>query len=196
MMQSGRRPVVGVMGSSSLPHADLAEPLGRWLARAGVHLLTGGGVAAMEAVSRAFAETSPREGVVIGVLPADLQNGDTVPRPGYPNPAVEIAIFTHLPLSGISGTDLRSRNHINVLSSDVIVALPGGEGTQSEVELAVRYRKPVVAFFGPYDVAWAVPASVPVARSLDEVASFVSAALGAGRLAPWREPPTAGAATL
>ena len=49
-----RLPIVGVMGSGSHPHADLAEPLGRWLAAQGVHLLTGGGAGVMEAVSRAF----------------------------------------------------------------------------------------------------------------------------------------------
>ena len=29
-----------------------------------------------------------------------------------------------------------SRNHVNVLSSDVVVALPGGPGTLSELRLA------------------------------------------------------------
>ncbi len=177
MTSSGRRrPVVGVMGSSSRSYEDLAEPLGRALAGMGVHLLTGGGVAAMEAVSRAFASVSPRAGLVVGILPSDLQDGGPVPRAGYPNPWVEIAIFTHLPLSGISGTDARSRNHINVLSSDVVVALPGGEGTQSEVALAVRYGKPVIAFFGDHQVEWRVPRGVPVATTLGEVETFVGCA--------------------
>ena len=176
-----RRPVVGVMGSSSRAYEDLAEPLGRWIASLGVHLLNGGGVATMEAVSRAFTEVSPREGLVIGVLPADLPDGAAVPRAGYPNPFVEIAIFTHLPLSGIAGTDPRSRNHINILSSDVVVILPGSEGTQSEMELAVRYAKPVIAYFGDHPVAWMVPDGVPVARTLADVKRFVRSSL-AGRL--------------
>jgi uncharacterized protein (TIGR00725 family) len=169
MTSSARRqPIVGVMGSSSRSYEELAEPLGRFLAGMGVHLLTGGGVAAMEAVSRAFASVSPRAGLVVGVLPSDLQDGRPVPRAG---------IFTHLPLSGISGADARSRNHINVLSSDVVVALPGGEGTQSEVELAVRYGKPVIAFFGDHVVEWRVPDGVVVARSLAEVRRFIEARL-------------------
>ena len=172
-----RRPVVGVMGSSTQSYADLAEPLGRWLASAGVHLLTGGGVGTMQAVSRAFADVQPRAGMVIGVLPADLPDGIAVPRAGYPNPFVEVAIFTHLPLSGIAGTDPRSRNHINILSSDVVVVLPGNEGTESEMTLAVRYKKPVVAFFGDYAVDWRPPEGVPVARTLDEVERFVRAEL-------------------
>jgi predicted Rossmann-fold nucleotide-binding protein len=135
----------------------------------------------MEAVSRAFADVRPRAGIVVGVLPADLPDGVAVPRQGYPNPSVEIAIFTHLPLSGITGTDARSRNHINVLSSDVVVVLPGSEGTESEMTLAVRYGKPVVAFFGQHAVDWQPPAGVPVARTMAEVEAFVRTSL-AGRL--------------
>jgi uncharacterized protein (TIGR00725 family) len=176
-----RRPVVGVMGSSTGAFEDLAVPLGRWLASLGVHLLNGGGVATMEAVSRAFTDVSPREGLVIGVLPADLPDGSVVPRPGYPNAFVEIAIFTHLPLSGITGTDPRSRNHINILSSDVVIVLPGGEGTQSEMELAVRYGRPVIAYFGDHPVEWPVPDGVPVAREIGGVERFVRSSL-AGRL--------------
>ena len=176
-----RRPVVGVMGSSSRAYEDLAGPLGRWLASVGVHLLTGGGVGTMAAVSRAFAGVQPRAGLVVGVLPADLPDGIAVPRAGYPNPSVELAIFTHLPLSGISGTDPRSRNHINILSSDVVVVLPGNEGTESEMMLAVRYRKPVIAFFGDHSVDWQPPDGVPIARTMADVERFVREKL-AGRL--------------
>jgi uncharacterized protein (TIGR00725 family) len=175
---SFRRPVVGVMGSSTRGYEDLAVPLGRWLASAGVHLLTGGGVGTMEAVSRAFAEVQPRAGLVVGVLPADLPDGIAVPRAGYPNPFVELAIFTHLPLSGIAGTDPRSRNHINILSSDVVIVLPGNEGTESEMTLAVRYRKPAIAFFGEHAVDWKPPAGVPVARTMAEVERFVWDVIG------------------
>ena len=47
---------------------------------------------------------------------------------------------SHLP----SGAYDRSRNHINVLSADVVVALRGGIGTKHEVKLARDYGKPVV----------------------------------------------------
>jgi predicted Rossmann-fold nucleotide-binding protein len=183
-----RRPVVGVMGSSTRAYEDLAEPLGRWLASIGVNLLTGGGVGTMEAVSRAFADVEPRAGLVIGVLPADLPDGIAVPRAGYPNPSVELAIFTHLPLSGIAGTDLRSRNHINILSSDVVIVLPGNEGTESEMMLAVRYKKPVIAYFGEHTVDWQPPPGVPVARTMADVVSFVREAL-TGRVSPGSEDP-------
>ena len=75
--------------------------------------------------------------------------------------------------------DPLSRNHINVLSSDVIVALPGGAGTRSEVELAVMYRKPVISYLGEDGVIEGLSAgTVPVAVNLDEVARFVTSRSG------------------
>ena len=152
----GRRPVVAVIGSGRTadPHS---EEIGRLVATLGMDLLTGGGRGVMEAVSRAFFETSSRNGIVIGVIPASveplaaIERRDETPvdyRPpaGYPNPWVELAIYTHLPDSGREGTLRSSRNHINVLSADAIVALPGEEGTQSEMWLAVRYGVPIVAY--------------------------------------------------
>ncbi|MCA9604114.1 MAG: molybdenum cofactor carrier protein [Myxococcales bacterium] len=153
------------MGSGSEPHEALAAPLGRWIAERGHHLLTGGGGGVMAAVSRAFVAVTPREGRSIGVLPGPDA------RPGYPNEGVEIAIRTHLPLSGALGTDARSRNHINVLTSDLVVALPGGEGTRSEVQLAVRYQRPAI-LHGPREAFWEWP-PVPHAETLDEVARWV-----------------------
>ncbi|MHC4507097.1 MAG: SLOG cluster 4 domain-containing protein, partial [Planctomycetota bacterium] len=135
-----RLPVVGVLGSGTAPHAERARAVGQWLAHEGVHLLTGGGAGVMEAVSRAFFEVPDRRGAVIGILPGSADGA--IPG-GYPNPWVEIAISTHLPLSGERGTDALSRNHINVLSSDVLLALPGGAGTASEVRLALRYGRPL-----------------------------------------------------
>jgi predicted Rossmann-fold nucleotide-binding protein len=94
--------VVGGMGSGSHEHAEVAEPLGRWHAGEGVHLLTGGGGGVMTAVARAFAAVEGRAGLVVGVLPCGDEAAQ--PRPGYPNPFVERVIQTHLPLSGHSGT--------------------------------------------------------------------------------------------
>lgn len=176
MAATARRPVVGVIGSGSEEHLDAAEAVGSLLARLGVHLLTGGGRGVMTAVSRAFAATTPRSGLVIGVLPC--REGDpTQPRDGYPNPWVEIAIPTHLPLSGERGTEPMSRNHINVLASDALVVLPGGPGTASEVELAVRYNKPILAFLESRDQVPGLPSSVPVIRDIAEVEHFLRSEL-------------------
>jgi len=125
-----RLPIVGVLGSGDAEHADKAAALGRWLATLPMHLLTGGGRGVMMAVARAFVAVPGRAGLVVGVIPCSRDDA-AMPKPGYPNPFVELAIRTHLPLSGADGTEAGSRNHINVLSSDVLIALPGGAGTAS-----------------------------------------------------------------
>ncbi len=128
----------------------------------------------MESVSRAFAETRDRAGRVIGVVPG------TPPPAGYPNPWVEIPIFTHLPWSGDRGTEAMSRNHVNVLSSDAIVVLPGGHGTSSEARLAIDYGRPVVAFLESPSELPGLPVDVEVRATLSGVREFVDSRL-AGR---------------
>ena len=151
------------MGSGVRSHEDLAVPLGRRLARLGVHVLTGGGGGVMESVSRAFASVEGRAGLVIGVLPGP----EAVP--GYPNRWVEIAIRTHL---GRTEDDPGSRNHVNVLASDVVVALPGSAGTASEVALSVRYGRPLV-LLGDLGRARGLPSRVATARTVEEAVAFV-----------------------
>lgn len=157
------------MGAGARTHEDLAAPLGRRLARLGVHLLTGGGTGVMTSVSRAFAGVPERAGLVIGVLPMAGEGGGAGGPAGYPNPWVEVPIRTHL---GRLGADPLSRNHVNVLTSDVVVALPGSAGTASEVALAVEYGRPLVLFGDP-GRARGLPVSVATAASVDEVIAFV-----------------------
>lgn len=163
------------MGSGVERHAALAAPLGRWIAERGYHLLTGGGGGVMEAVSEAFAGVAGRAGLVIGVLKGYPVAAGRI-ETATPNPWVDVPIRTHLPLSGRQGTDPRSRNHINVLSADLVIGLPGGDGTRSEMELAVRYGRPVVAFLGeaPLPSGWPV---MPVARTLDDLGRHALAVL-------------------
>ncbi len=164
-------PVIGVMGSGELPHAERAVPLGRWLATQRVHLLTGGGRGVMEATSRAFCEVPGRSGRVIGVLPAADPPGRLTPPPGCPNDWVEIPVRTHLPRL--------ERNRVNILSSDLVVALPGGRGTASEVGLATELGRPVVAFVDALSQIEDCAVEVPVRPTLEGVQAFVLGALGA-----------------
>jgi uncharacterized protein (TIGR00725 family) len=171
-----RRAIVGVMGSGVDRHDELAAPLGRWIATRGHHLLTGGGGGVMEAVSEAFATVPGRAGLAIGVLKAMVDaRGRIVPR--TPNRWVDLSIRTHLPLSGSEGTDPLSRNHINVLSADLVIGLPGGDGTRSEMELALRYERPVVAFLGgaPRPADWP---PVPVVATFEELTRLATPVLG------------------
>lgn len=170
-----RRPVVGVMGSGNDMHEDRAQEVGSWLAREGVHLLTGGGGGVMASVSKAFRETPGREGLVIGIIPGE--NGSGNPKAGYPNPEVEISIFTHLHQGGREGAEALSRNHINVLSSDVIIVLPGGSGTATEVSLAEKYGRKLVVYLKPPFEFPELPDGVLVESDFEKVKHFVRANL-------------------
>jgi uncharacterized protein (TIGR00725 family) len=121
-------------------YIDQAKALGAWLAERNVHLLTGGGGGLMAAVSEGFHEGRKEErGMVIGVIPGPKL------KSGYPNRWVEIPILTHLP--GNDPRSAESRNHINVLTAQVIIALPGGGGTRAEIELARHtYSKKVAVY--------------------------------------------------
>jgi len=178
----GRRRIVAVIGSGETADPQ-CEGLGGLIAGLGCDLLTGAGRGSMEAVSRAYFETSPRAGVVVGIVPGTVHPLHAIENrweepvrfdlpPGYPNPWVEIAIYTHLPDSGPEGTLRSSRNHVNVLSADAIVALPGGAGTDSEMWLATRYGVPVIAF-GEH--AAPAPYGIELARTLNEVRAFLVA---------------------
>jgi len=90
---------------------------------------------------------------------------------------VEIPIRTHLPKSGVEGTDPLSRNHINILSADVLVALPGSHGTASEVELALRYSRPLIAYLKSRDEIPSLTDRVEVTSDLEAVKAFVRAQL-------------------
>ncbi len=101
----------------------------------------------MAETAHAFTEVTNRKGKVIGVLPSQTscdsaeERAAYRPPPGYPNSYTEIIIRTHLPDSGSQGKKISSRNHIIVLSADIVIALPGGPGTRSEIELALEYKK-------------------------------------------------------
>jgi uncharacterized protein (TIGR00725 family) len=126
-----RSPIIGVMGSGRASCYDtLGYQLGQALAVAGYVVLTGGGSGMMLAVSQGAAEAG---GLVVGVLPS--QGPDDPHYQGYPNGYVHVPIYTGMSLA---------RNAINVLSSDVVVALPGGPGTLSEVALALNAGRHVV----------------------------------------------------
>ena len=172
-LQHVLRSIVGVMGSGTHEHDECARPLGELIASLGCDLLTGGGGGVMRAVSRAFTACSGARGVCIGILPCASEDDRRSSKAGYPNAFVEIALRTHLPHSGMRGTDDLSRNHINILSSAAIVALPGESGTLSELTLALRYGTPVVAFANDPSLLHAFPSAVPRLYDLHDVERFL-----------------------
>lgn len=136
---------VGVMGSGTRATEEAAQ-VGQLLARLGVNLLTGGGAGQMYAVAEAFTSVGERAGQSLAVLPSLPDDPTRTKTPSYPNPFVEIPIFTHL---GGTGTALTSRNHINILSSDLVICLMGSGGTISEARLARTYQRPRRLFLLP-----------------------------------------------
>lgn len=175
-----RRPIVCVIGSGNIEWEDRASELGRWLGSQNVHLLTGGGGGVMASVSRAFSEVPSRKGMIIGIIPCQPDDPRCPPKRGYPNSWVEIPFSTHLPLSGSQGTDSMSRNHINILSSTAIIALPGGPGTVSEAVLAERYGRPLIAYVEHETELPGLPFTVRRTKDLAKVQDFVRSHLTSG----------------
>ena len=143
---SRKLPIVTVIGSGGTLNTLLttqAHNVGEMLARLGVNILTGGGQGVVLEASKAYVESPERYGNVIGVVPGSLGEDYGV-KAGYPNDFVEMPIFTHLPGSDPRGQD--SRNYINILSGDIILALSGGAGTEAELDLALKNKKPVLVF--------------------------------------------------
>jgi uncharacterized protein (TIGR00725 family) len=127
-----RSVIIGVMGGGSASQEALqtAYDLGGRIAGQGWILLNGGrNVGIIAASAKGAAE---RGGVTVGILP-DAQ-------PSASAPHIQIPICTGM------GS---ARNVINVLSSDVVVACPGGTGTISEIALALKHGKTVITMGFP-----------------------------------------------
>lgn len=122
------RTIIGVMGGSVVNEAGrkLAYHLGSLIAANGWVLLNGGRDCGVMAASAEGA--SAAGGLVVGVLPGDDLDGVAAD--------VDVAIPT-----GMGD----ARNVVNILASRVVVALPGGAGTISEVAHALKADRPVVA---------------------------------------------------
>lgn len=132
------RTVIGVMGGGIADEAILesAFELGLAIADHGWVLLNGGRDAGVMRASAAGAHAGG--GLVVGVLPDDDTHRAA--------PDLDIAIQT-----GMGD----ARNVINVLSSMVVVVMPGGAGTISEAALALKARRPVVTLGFPLGDAFA-----------------------------------------
>lgn len=122
--------IIGVMGGAQFINPEDEEysyQIGALIAREGWVLLNGGRSAGvMEASARGAKDNG---GVTVGILPVD--------DPDWASHYIDIPIVTGMGMA---------RNVINILSSDLIVALPGSAGTISEIALALKYGKEVILF--------------------------------------------------
>ena len=112
-------------GDATADEGATAEEVGRLLAEAGAVVVTGGCSGVMEAASKGAREAG---GTTLGILPgADRSEA---------NAWVSVAVPTGMG---------EARNALVVRAADALVAVGGAWGTLSEIALARKTGKPVVA---------------------------------------------------
>jgi uncharacterized protein (TIGR00725 family) len=120
--------MISVIGGEACgPEAlDVAEQVGREIARRGATLVCGGRGGVMEAACRGAREAG---GHTIGIMPG--RGHEDSP----PNQYVEFPVFTGMGFA---------RNVMVVLSGDAVIAIDGSYGTLSELAFALIHDAPVV----------------------------------------------------
>jgi len=139
-----RKKVVTVIGGHSCTKEveQIAQELGKKLAKVAGILISGGLSGVMEAVCKGFKSSG---GLTIGIIPG-YNKADA-------NEYVDIVIPTGMGLA---------RNVLVVKSADVIIALPGITGTLSEIAYGLQFRIPVISLN-----SWEIPGVIKV-NSVDE----------------------------
>ena len=147
-------PVIGVVGTAnSRPDLDgLAQEVGREIARKGAVLVCGGLGGVMTEVARGAKEIG---GVTLGILPG-AQTSDA-------NEFIDFSIATNMG---------EARNSIIVHTADVLIAVGGGYGTLSEIALALKIGKGVVALQPTYQIPGVITAHTPLG-AVDEALTLV-----------------------
>jgi uncharacterized protein (TIGR00725 family) len=145
-------PYVSVVGSGSASGElyERAREVGRLVAKRGGTVICGGRSGAMEAAARGATEAG---GTAIGILPDEDRKEAN----------------EYLSYSVATGTG-QARNLAVVCSGDVVIAIGGEYGTLSEIGLARKVGRPVVAL-----ESWDLREHVCVASSPEEA---VEAAFG------------------
>lgn len=117
---------ISVIGGSSISARveDLAESVGRMIAELGCILVCGGLGGAMEAAAMGAKKAG---GLTIGILPGKDKRDA--------NSYIDISLPTSIGYA---------RNTIVSCSADIIIALPGSFGTNSEICYGLVYGRPVI----------------------------------------------------
>ena len=142
-------------GTCSEPVLQLAEEVGRQIARHDAVLVCGGLGGVMEAAARGARDAG---GLTVGILPTyDSRTG---------NQWLDVVIP-----SGLG----HARNVLVVASGDAVIALPGEYGTASEIALALKLGRCVVALQAWQEYVGVLHAASPA----DAVATAIAAVSGA-----------------
>jgi hypothetical protein len=155
-----RKIIIGVMGGGEIANAgdyEGARRLGGLIAKEGWILLNGGRASGiMEASARGAKE---KGGLTIGILPGN--------DPTWASEYIDIPILTGIGFA---------RNYINVLTSKVVVALPGRTGTISEIALALNIGKKVISLnfdLGPLFKSYEDEKQLIYTKQPEEVISLI-----------------------
>ncbi len=118
--------VVGVIGGSRVPKRvyEIAYRMGELIGERDYVLITGGLGGVMEAASKGAKE---KGGFVIGVLPGNKRSNA--------NEWVDVPIITGMG---------HARNVIIAQSADILIAIDGSVGTQSEIAFCHIYKKKII----------------------------------------------------
>jgi uncharacterized protein (TIGR00725 family) len=145
--------IVSVIGGHSCsPEVEqIAQELGKKLAKVAGYLVCGGLGGVMEAVCSGFKSGG---GVTIGIIPSYDKN--------TANKYVDIVLPTGLGFA---------RNVLVAQAGDSVVALPGEYGTLSEIAYARHFGKPVISL-GSWDIRGVIQV-----KTVDEVVVKVKEAL-------------------
>ena len=142
---------IAVVGASQCDEElySIAERVGELIAEKGWILINGGLGGVMEASARGARK---KGGVVVGIIP----QSDRV----YANPYCSIVIATNMG---------HARNMIIIHSSDAVIAVDGEFGTISEMAIALKEEKPLVAIRPPVKLK-----GMKIAESAEEAVEMVA----------------------
>ena len=147
-------PIIAVIGhGTSRPDLkNLAEEVGREIARKGAVLICGGLGGVMTEAARGAKEIG---GVTLGILPG--------PKTEDANEFIDFPIATDMG---------HARNSIIVHTADAVIAVGGGHGTLSEIALALKIGKGVVALQPTYQIPGVIVVQT-AAAAVDEALTLV-----------------------
>lgn len=108
---------------------ELAQELGRELARKNIVILCGGRGGIMEAVAKGASEEN---GITIGILPGESKD--------------EANRYIHITIP--TGLGFIVRGIIIVRAADAVITIGGGVGTLAEMTAAYVHKKPIIGIEG------------------------------------------------
>jgi uncharacterized protein (TIGR00725 family) len=145
-----RKPVIGVIGAAHATPAGYrkAEDVGRLIAQRSAVLVCGGLTGIMEGACRGCRDHG---GEAVGILPGA--------EASEANPFVTLAIPTNMG---------HARNIIIVHSAQALIAIEGEHGTLSEIAVALKLGRPVIAIDSWPDIEGVVYVDTPE-KAMSEV---------------------------